>query len=99
MAAVAIAPAQAHATSVSYVERSWSDGLVVSKTKTADAASLSSTPMQLESWYVVDSTAIYSSRPTVTGTANIILSDADQCTLYLLDGINVPEGATLNIYG
>jgi len=50
-----------------------------------------------ETWYKVNSTATANSRIEVAGTVNLILCDGK--TLTASQGVHVPSGATLNIYG
>ena len=50
-----------------------------------------------EIWYVVNSDVTIESRITVTGDVHLIL--ADGCTLTASQGINVPSGGSLTIYG
>ena len=50
-----------------------------------------------ETWYKVNSTAAVSSRIEVAGTVNLILCDGK--TLTASQGLHVPSGVTLNIYG
>ena len=50
-----------------------------------------------ETWYVVNSDVIIESRITVSGDVHLIL--ADGCTLTASQGINVPSGSSLTIYG
>ena len=57
----------------------------------------SSTTALSEGWYIVKGEVTNSNRLTVSGTVNLIL--ADGCTLNVANGICVPEGTTLNIYG
>ena len=48
-------------------------------------------------WYAVTGNVTVSNRIEVTGTVNLILCDG--ATLTASEGIHVPDGATLNIYG
>ena len=48
-------------------------------------------------WYVVDEDVALSSRIDISGTVNLILSDGK--TMTVPEGISLPAGATLNIYG
>ncbi|SEO71331.1 Ig-like domain-containing protein [Denitrobacterium detoxificans] len=83
---------------VAYVEKSWDSAKaeVVSETKTAECTPITSSTTGISGWYVVNGNIESSKRLVVSGTANIVL--ADGAKLYLEDGINVPAGATLNIY-
>lgn len=84
---------------IEYVSRSWDGSQVVSETKSCtDYVSFTSATKELRGWYVVSGNVENSNRPFVTAgqTANIILLDGAR--LYCKDGINVPEGTTLNIY-
>ncbi len=49
------------------------------------------------SWYVMTDDWGDKDRPTISGTVNIILEDG--CDVHLKNGIHVPPGSTLNIYG
>ena len=55
-----------------------------------------STTALTNNWYVVNGEVITDSRITVSGTVNLILCDG--VTLTAVKGIEVPDGATLNIY-
>ncbi len=48
-------------------------------------------------WYVVDEDVTLGSRIEVSGTVNLILSDGQ--TMTVPEGISLPAGSTLNIYG
>ena len=88
----------AYATeSVTYIEKSWNGSEVVSETKTAECTPITDSTTGISGWYVVNGNINSSERLVVSGTANIILCDGAK--LYLEDGINVPAGTTLNIYG
>ena len=86
----------------SYVNRYWDD---VNKKVITNAYALvgnvteitSSTSTLSEGWYIVKGEVTNSNRLTVSGTVNLIL--ADGCTLNVANGIYVPGGTTLNIYG
>lgn len=82
---------------VAYVEKSWDGTKVVSETKTAECAPITDSTTDINGWYIVSGNINSSKRLVVSGTANIILCDGAK--LYLEDGINVPAGTTLNIYG
>ena len=88
-------------SSVSYVERSWNGSKVVETTKTANCTPVSDVDEDEFSsgWYYVDADKTYSSRERleISGTVNIVLTDGKKLTCN--DGINVPSGSTLNIYG
>ena len=86
----------------SYVNRYWD--AVNKKVITNDYALASnvteitsSTSTLSEGWYIVKGEVTNSNRLTVSGTVNLIL--ADGCTLNVANGIYVPGGTTLNIYG
>ena len=48
-------------------------------------------------WYVMKGDWGDGDRPTVSGTVNLIIENG--CDVHLRDGIHVPPGSTLNIYG
>ena len=85
---------------VSYQEGSWSNNSVAYATKTAaNPTTLVSdtTAWGDGNWYVVPADGItISTRITVTGTANLILTDGT--TFTASKGITVADGNTLNIY-
>ena len=90
----------AYADGVSYQEGSWSNNSVAYTAETAT----NPTPLANDTtewgngnWYVVPADGVtISSRITVTGTANLILTDGN--TLTASKGITVADGNTLNIY-
>ena len=57
----------------------------------------SSTTAMSNGWYVVTEDVTVSSRIDVTGTVHLVLCDGK--TLTASQGLNVPEGVTLNIFG
>jgi len=85
---------------VSYQEGSWSNNSVAFTAKTAaNPTTLASgtTAWGDGNWYVVPAGGVtISSRITVTGTVNLILTDGN--TLTASKGITVADGNTLNIY-
>ena len=85
---------------VSYQEGSWSNNSVAYETKTAaNPTTLASdtTAWADGNWYVVPAGGItISTRITVTGTVNLILTDGN--TLTASKGITVAGNNTLNIY-
>ena len=88
------------AEQVDYVERSWNGSQVTETTKTADCTPISMYGKSIGSgWYYLDTDMSFgsSSRVEISGEVNLILCDGR--TLTCNDGINVPEGSTLNIYG
>ena len=93
------APAEA-ADGVPYVVRSWNSSAdkIAEETKYCTGYSMiDGSTEEINGWYLVTGRIDSSKRLRVTGTANIVL--ADGARLYLKDGIHVPAGTTLNIYG
>ncbi|MED9970031.1 MAG: hypothetical protein UFA98_08495 [Ruminococcus sp.] len=91
------------ANGISYVERSWNSGTkkVDQQTKNrssyTDFGSVSGGNLSA-GWYAVTQDKTIEDRLCVSsGTVNIILCDGS--TLTLEEGIRVPEGTVLNIYG
>ena len=87
---------------IQYISRSWDD----TNEEVADTPSTCETYTIVASdtiswtdggWYVFGSDTTINDRVSVTGTANLILTDG--FTLTVKRGINVSEGNTLNIYG
>lgn len=96
--------AYAATTSVSYIERHWDDTQVVSESKNQNCTVYNMTyasdiTTTLNGWYYFDGVMAIDERLNVPagGVANIIIKDG--ITLLCRKGINVPAGATLNIYG
>lgn len=85
---------------VSYQEGSWSSNSVAFTAKTAanpTTLANDTTAWGNGNWYVVPAGGVtISTRITVTGTANLILTDGT--TLTASKGITVADGNTLNIY-
>ena len=88
------------AEQINYVERSWDGTQVVETTKTVACTPISMCGKSIGSgWYYLNTDKSYgsSSRVEISGEVNLILCDG--ITLTCNNGINVPEGSTLNIYG
>ena len=85
---------------VSYQEGSWSSNSVAFTAKTAanpTTLANDTTAWGSGNWYVVPAGGVtISTRITVTGTANLILTDGT--TLTASKGITVADGNALNIY-
>ena len=85
---------------VSYQEGSWSNNSVTYTAKKAvnpTTLTNNTTAWTGGNWYVVPADGVeISTRITVTGTANLILTDGN--TLTASKGITVADGNTLNIY-
>ena len=103
-----IAPARAWAgdgsVSFQYIDRKWENGQLISTTKTMNAydyAWWTTGHMNLHNgwWYTRDINVEASDRVNVDSgaTANIVLWDDK--VMEFEDGIHVPPGSTLNIYG
>ena len=84
-------------TNVSYLEYNTSTNSFDSKVASSCTAVTSSTTSMSNGWYVVNSIVTNSNRISVQGTVHLILVDGDK--LDLSDGIYVPSGASLIIYG
>ena len=101
LAVVAPTQAWAESKSVGYNDGSWNGSACEWTWKTVNAEILDdidSSHYTLNSgWYVMTGDWGDGDRPTVSGTVNIIMEDG--CDVHLRDGIHVPPGATLNIYG
>ncbi|MEE3406125.1 MAG: hypothetical protein VZR73_18820 [Acutalibacteraceae bacterium] len=89
---------------VSYIDRHWDDDMEAVQSEIRYCTSYSwlsgdEDEDLYSGWYVTKSGSRFNSseRLYVHGTVNIILTDG--VTLECLDGINVPSGSTLNIYG
>ena len=85
---------------ISYIHRYWDSNTKEVKSETrycTDYVGTYGITSTLSGWYVINISGSIEDRLTVNGTANLIL--CDNVTLECLDGINVPSGATLNIYG
>ena len=97
-----VVPAKAWAVdyeNAGYWDRWWNGSGVERQWKTERAEVLDdidSSHYTLSGWYVVKEDFTDRDRPTVRGTVNIIFKDG--ATMHLRNGINVPPGATLNIY-
>ena len=101
LAVVAPTQAWAESKSVGYYDGSWNGSACEWTWKTVTAEILDdidSSHYTLNSgWYVMTGDWGDGDRPTVSGTVNIIMENG--CDVHLRDGIHVPPGATLNIYG
>lgn len=89
---------------VPYIDRHWDDDMEAVQSEIRYCTSYSwlsgdEDEDLYSGWYVTESGSRFNSseRLYVYGTVNIILTDG--VTLECLDGINVPSGSTLNIYG
>ena len=92
-----VAPA---AEEVSYVEYSWNEATGLSsetKTVTEYTEVASGTTTWENGWYVVKGDVTIGSRVTVSGKANLILTDG--CSLTIPKGIHLSRTRTLIIYG
>ncbi len=93
------APAKAYATPVDYIYRDWDGTKVVEEQRhEPNCQELNDIPGDgyvLSGWYIARSFSD-GDRPKVQGTANIIIENGREMSLR--NGIEVPEGSTLNIY-
>ena len=96
----------AETLTVSYVERHWDGTKVVSEEKTrSDVKSLPSSGAAIPGgWYFVDGLRRFNERVCFTGDTHLILRSTDVEHVFErgwlnADGIYIPEGCTLSIYG
>lgn len=85
---------------IPYIYRSWNARTqsVVDEPRNYTGVIYDVTGTQLnEGWYYVTASRTISGRITVSGTVNVIIPDG--ITLTCSEGIYVPQGSTLNIYG
>ena len=83
-----------------YYEYAWNGSESVGSLKTAACTTLDDSyfPTALsDGWYAVKGDVTVSDRIKISGEVNLILTDG--CKLDATQGINLPEGNTLNIYG
>ena len=83
-----------------YYEYAWNGSESVGSLKTAACTTLDDSyfPTALsDGWYAVKGDVTVSDRITINGDVHLILTDG--CKLDATQGINLPEGNTLNIYG
>ena len=85
---------------VDYVNNRWDGQKIVQSNDTAKCLMLGDDykPSELkDGWYSLSKDVTISDRIKISGEANLILTDG--CKLDATQGINLPEGNTLNIYG
>ncbi|GEM_PF-2766113 len=92
-------------SSVSFIYRWWDSATnqVKSETRSAIAHSLQDYDDGMDDlyggWYYSSGYKVFSDRVTVHGTVNIIICESGGSYVKFADGIHVPPGNTLNIYG